>query len=115
MQTECCNQQLMKTTLFIASFLFFGLMGFAQSKDEKALIERTYLLSHTVFGTKDSMTIEDLFAKKASYGHSGGKIQTRQEAIEGIVHNKSIYSDTAVSNISITLNDDVAIVRHLFH
>jgi len=86
----------------------------AQSKSEKAVIERTYLLSHTVFGTKDSMTLEDLFAKKASYGHSGGKIETRSEAIAGVSHNKSIYTDTAVTNINVIIEDKVAVVRHLF-
>ena len=86
----------------------------AQNKHEKALIERTYLLSHTVFGTKDSVTLEDLFAKKATYGHSGGKIQNRKEAIDGAAHNRSTYTDTAISNISVVFDDDVAIVRHLF-
>ena len=86
----------------------------AQSKNEKELVERTYLLSHTVFGSKDSLTLEDLFAKKASYGHSGGNIQTRKEAITGISQNKSVYSDTAVSKVNVLIEDDVAIVRHLF-
>ncbi len=87
----------------------------AQSKNEKAVIERTYLLSHTVFGTKDSMTLEDLFAKKATYGHSHGNLQTREQAITGISHNQSTYTDTAVSNISVIFaDDDAAIVRHLF-
>src|SRR5437763_17218471 len=96
-----------KLFLLILPLAFFSAV--AQDKKEKELIERTYLLSHTVFGTKDSLTIEDLFAKKLSYGHSGGKIQSRQEAVEGIVHNKSTYSDTAVSNIRVILDDDVAI------
>src|SRR3954469_9472063 len=87
---------------------------FAQSKKEKELIERTYLLSHTVFGTKDSLTLEDLFAKKATYGHSHGNLQTREQAVTGISKNTSTYTDTAVSNIQVIINDDVAIVRHLF-
>ena len=103
----------MRILLFI--FLFSALTGSAQSKNEKQLIERTYLLSHTVFGTKDSLTLEDLFAKTATYGHSHGKIQTRKEAIDGISHNQSTYTNTAVSNISIVFaDDDVAILRHLF-
>jgi ketosteroid isomerase-like protein len=114
MQTECCGKQLMKRTILIISFLIAGLIGFSQSKDEKSLIERTYLLSHTVFGSKDSMALEDLFAKKASYGHSGGKIETREEAIAAISKGKSVYTDTAVSNIKVMINDDVAVVRHLF-
>ena len=105
----------MKKTILIAFVLFTAFIGFAQSKDEKALVERTYLLSHTVFGSKDSMTLEDLFARKATYGHSHGNLQTREQAITSISKNKSRYTDTAVSNIQVLMNgDDVAIVRHLF-
>jgi len=104
----------MKKVLFISAFLVASLSVFAQSKKEQQLIERTYLLSHTVFGTKDSLALEDLFAKKASYGHSGGKVETRQEAVAAISKNKSVYTDTSVSNISVVINDDVAVVRHLF-
>src|SRR5689334_17570772 len=101
--------------IFIIVFLVASLFVNAQTKAEKELTERTYLLSHTVFGTKDSLTLEELFAKTATYGHSHGKIQTRREAIDGVAHNQSYYSDTAVSNISIVFaDDDVAIVRHLF-
>ena len=104
----------MKKLLLIALLGLGSLAAFSQSKDEKQLVERTYLLSHTVFGTKDSMTLEDLFAKKATYGHSHGNLQTRQEAIAGISRNRSVYTDTSVSKITITMGDDVAIVRHLF-
>ena len=103
----------MKNVVFVF-LLAIGFAANAQSKKEKELIARTYLLSHTVFGTKDSLTLEDMFAKNASYGHSGGKIQNRREAIDGCAQNKSTYTDTAVSNISVTFGDDVAIVRHLF-
>ncbi len=102
-----------KILLFI--LLLNALAINAQSKNEKAVIERTYLLSHTVFGTKDSLTLEDLFAKTATYGHSHGNLQTREQAITGISHNQSIYTDTAVSHISVIFaDDDVAIARHLF-
>ncbi len=102
--------------LFLFVFLFSVLMSNAQSsKDERELVARTYLLSHTVFGTKDSMTLEDLFAKTLTYGHSHGNLQTRDQALKGISHNQSTYTDTAVSNISVVFaDDDVAIVRHLF-
>jgi len=86
----------------------------AQSKDEKILIEKTYLLSNTIFGTKDSLTLESLFAPTATYGHSHGKIQTRKEAIDGACHNKSNYTDTALSNIKIIFEGNTAIVRYLY-
>jgi ketosteroid isomerase-like protein len=113
------GRTLQKTISMRKIFFFLALLiavsASSQKKDEKELTARTYLLSHTIFGTKDSLTLEDLFAKTATYGHSHGKIQTRREAIDGACHNQSTYSDTAVSNISVIMgNDDVAIVRHLF-
>src|SRR5204863_3701997 len=101
--------------LFVVVAMLSVFAANAQSKGEKQIIAQTYLLSHTVFGTKDSLTLEELFAKTASYGHSHGNIQSRDQAINGISHNQSTYTDTAVSEISVTVaGDDAAIVRHLF-
>jgi ketosteroid isomerase-like protein len=104
----------MKKVVHIVLFLLAGLSVYGQSKDEKALMERTYLLSHTVFGSKDSVTIEDLFARKATYGHSTGKIETRAEAIDAIVHNKAFYTDTSFRIENIVLNGKTAVVRSVF-
>lgn len=104
----------MKGILLIAAITIVPALVFAQSKDEKRLAARTYLLSHTVFGTKDSATLEGLFAHGLSYGHSKGKIENRAEALTNISGNKSVYTDTAIKNIVITIQGKVAIVRHLF-
>lgn len=103
----------MKYTLTILFFFFVGFAA-AQTKDEKELTAKTYLLSHTVFGSKDSMTLEKLVAKTASYGHSHGNLQNREEMIKSISKNQSVYTDTAVSNIKIFIQDKTAIVRYLF-
>jgi ketosteroid isomerase-like protein len=100
--------------LFVILLLAATFVSNAQSKDEKQLVERTYLLSHTVFGTKDSLTLEDLFAKQATYGHSHGNLQTREEAIKGISKNKSTYTDTSVTILKVIVEKNTAIVRHLF-
>lgn len=104
----------MKGYFLIAVLCFVSSFVFAQSKQERAIIERTYLLSHTVFGTKDSIMLEELFARKATYGHSSGKIEDRDEAIAVASKNKSVYRDTAISNLAVLLKDEVAIVRYLF-
>lgn len=99
----------------IAFVLLFGVAtANAQTKDEKELIKKTYLLSNTVFGTKDSLTLESLFAPTATYGHSHGKIQTRKEAIDGICHNQSVYTDTSIANIKVIFEGNTAIVRYLY-
>jgi len=94
-------------------FLFFVAVAQAQS-DEKELTGKTYLLSRTVFGTKDSVVLEKLLAKTVSYGHSHGNVQTRDEMIKSITRNKSRYTDTLISNLKIFIEDKTAIVRYLF-
>lgn len=100
--------------LLTVLLIFTVVLAHAQSKDEKDLTEKTYLLSHTVFGTKDSATLVKLLAKTVTYGHSHGNLQNRDELIKGVTHNQSNYTDTAVSAIKIFIEDKTAIVRYLF-
>ena len=102
----------MKYLLALMS-LFFVAAAYAQS-DEKELTQKTYLLSRTVFGTKDTVTLKKLLSKTVSYGHSRGNVQTRDELIKGIARNQSSYTDTLVSNIKLFNEDNTAIVRYLF-
>jgi hypothetical protein len=84
----------MKYTLIIASLLY-SVMAFGQpSKKEREVLANSKLLMATVFGTRDSLTLEKLFASSLSYVHSSGKAETRPEAIHGIVNNKSTYVES---------------------
>jgi ketosteroid isomerase-like protein len=100
--------------LLVVFLLATAFISNAQNKEEKELIARTYLLSHTVFGTKDSATLDDLFAKQLTYGHSHGNLQNREEAIKGASKNKSYYTDTSVTILKVIIENNTAIVRHLF-
>jgi ketosteroid isomerase-like protein len=96
-------------------FVSISIVVNAQSKSTIEVLGRTRLLQNTVFGLKDSLTLEDLFAKDATYGHSSGKVETRSEAIRNIVRNRSVYEKSDdVAGYNITMQDDVAVVRHLF-
>lgn len=104
----------MKSALIILS-IFSSVVVFGQSKNVNfvMVLAASKNLQTTVFGTKDSATLEKLFAKKLTYGHSGGKVETREEAIHGIANNKSIYSDTSLKAYDIRfINKDVAVVRY---
>ena len=95
--------------------LLFSVAANAQSKQERQALANSKLLEQTVFGTKDSLTLEKLFAKNATYTHSGGKMETREEAIRNISHNKSVYtkSDTLMS-YKVENFKDSTVVNHLF-
>jgi hypothetical protein len=108
------RQKIRHMATLLCVMLFLGTALQAQTKDEQELTRKTYLLSHTVFGSKDSADLVSLLGENVSYGHSHGNLQNREEMIRGIVNNKSFYTDTAVSNIRIIFQDKTAIVRHLF-
>lgn len=114
MQEKRSSKQLMKCYLTIL-FVIYGFVMTAQTKATVEVLSRTRLLQYTVFGTKDSLILEDLFAKDATYGHSGGKVETRDEAIRNIVKNKSVYEKADdIAGYNVTMHDDIAVVRHLF-
>ena len=110
------NMLLRKKKEPILSFLFIVIcfVACAQNKKELAVLAQARLLHKTVFGTKDSLTLENLFAKSLTYGHSGGKIEDRAEALHNIIHNQSKYTDTSLKVYDVMLGDDVAIVRYSF-
>lgn len=85
----------MKYILTIA-LLVSGLCLTAQSKKIRVVLSNSMILEQTVFGTKDSATLEKLFAKNLTYEHSSGKVQTREEALKGIIHNKSVYTKDGI-------------------
>jgi hypothetical protein len=92
--------------------IIIALTAFAQNKDEITVLANTRSLHHAVFSAKDSAMLEKLFAKEVSYGHSGGKVENREEAIRGITQNKSTYADLAMGGITIQLNGSAAVTRH---
>lgn len=105
----------MKYVLTILLFVSF-LTGYSQTmKDEKEIITKTQLLSKTVFGTKDSATLDNLLAVSLNYGHSGGKTEDKGEAMNGIINNKSVYSDTVLKDMYVLFsNKNTALVRYIY-
>jgi hypothetical protein len=97
-------------------FLLFSSICFAQTKEQITVLAQTGTLHNTVFGDKDSLTLEGLFWKELSYGHSSGKIENRNEAINSIVHNKSTYTKdySFLTRYDIWISGATAIVRYLF-
>jgi Domain of unknown function (DUF4440) len=94
MQKHGCTTKLMKN-IFTILFLSLGLSAIAQSKDQVKVLAISRQFQETVFGSKDSLVLEKLFAKTVLYVHSSGKGENREEAIRGITRNKSVYVKSA--------------------
>jgi ketosteroid isomerase-like protein len=87
----------------------------AQNKAMIGAMANAKLLDATVFGTKDSVTLDKLFAKTLSYVHSGGKVENREEALKGIIHNRSVYTQsTEPFPYDVSSRGDSMVVVHVF-
>ena len=102
----------MKKISFILCF-FVSIVAIAQTRDEIAVLNNARDLNNAVFVKKDSIMLEKLFSKKLSYGHSGGKIENRQEALHGIVSNQSTYSDVNLGPTNLMLEEKTAVTRYV--
>ncbi len=88
---------------------------FAQSKQTRIILSNSASLQTAVFETKDSAMLESLFAKGLSYEHSNGKVQSREEAIQGIIHNQSVYIISVIpAPYDVLMQGDSAKVKKVF-
>ena len=98
------------SVLFIACFLFVG-HSFAQTKDEKAVGAAVeFMRKAMIDGNRTQLT--SLAANELSYGHSSGVLQNKSEFVEDLVSGKSDFVTIDLTDQSIKIVGDVAIVRH---
>jgi ketosteroid isomerase-like protein len=92
--------------------LIVGTTALAQSKDEAAVANATEKLRLAMVNA-DQKALESLVSEKLSYGHSGGHVEGKQEFVDKIVSGKSDFVSIDLSEQSIILNGNTAIVRHI--
>ena len=60
----------------------------------------------------DRTALENLTADSLSYGHSGGKVERKSDFVENIVSGKSDFVTINLSDQTISIVNNLAIVRH---
>lgn len=104
----------MKNALIIL-FVCLGLNAIGQSKEERKVLAASMQFQSTVFGTKDSLVLQRLFASNVQYVHSSGKSENREEAIRGIARNKSVYvEDLKPRPYTLSHRGDTILVNNVF-
>lgn len=100
-----------------ASLLICCLLGcsslFAQSADEKVIADRVETLRKTLI-TPDKKVLEELAADELSYGHSTGVVEDKAAFIDALVKGRVVLTSITLSDQTIKIAGDVAIVRHRF-
>ena len=101
----------------IVSFLLCCLLGsthlFAQSADEKMIADRMEMLRKALI-TPDKKVLEELTADELTYGHSIGLIEDKAAFIDAMVKGRVVFTSITVSDQTIKIVGDVAIVRQHF-
>ena len=64
--------------------------------------------------TGDKAALEKLSAAELSYGHSSGRIENKDEFVEALVSGKSGFSAIELTDQTVNIVDNLALVRHVF-
>lgn len=85
-----------------------------QSVDERLAVAQAVDALTKAMIDVDRARLEALTAEQLSYGHSAGKIENKKEFVEALASRASAFRRIELSDQTISLVDDEAIVRHLF-
>lgn len=107
----------MKHTFFMLLLVTGSLLAKAQSaataaagvNEVNAVVDR--LRTAMLTGNKEEL--ESVLADDLTYGHSGGKIENKADFVDAITTRKSDFKTITFSKQTVTVQEDIAIVRHL--
>jgi len=105
----------MKKVGVLILMLLIQVSGFAQksnAKEETAVGNQVEILRKAMIDA-DGVKLKSLTSEKLNYVHSNGVFQNQAEFIDGIVSGKSDFVTIEFQDQTITIQNDVAIVRHV--
>ena len=102
----------MKKTFLLLAFLFISnAIVFAQSADEKAVAATVEKLKTAIISANEA-DLKKLTSPSLSYGHSNGLLEDQKEFIRALVSEESKFTKIDLSEQTISISGDVALVRH---
>ena len=96
---------------FLIIALIFSTTVTAQSKKEQEVAAAVEALRKAMVDADQSM-LEKLADDSLSYGHSGGKVESKSAFVENIVNGNSDFVTIDLTGQTIYVSDKTAIVRH---
>lgn len=100
----------------LGTLMFCALLTFvatAQTKKEKAVAAAVERLNKGILDP-DKTLLEGIASEVLSYGHSGGKVQTKAEFVDDLLHGTFDFQTVTTTNQKIWVSGKNAIVRHTF-
>ncbi len=101
----------MKYLYLFAIVSLISVSSFAQSKDAVAVSNAVEKLRKAMI-SGNRAELEACASDSLSYGHSGGLIENKAEFVEHIASGKSVFVTIDLSDQTISVKQNTAVVRH---
>jgi ketosteroid isomerase-like protein len=104
----------MKRNVLLPVLLLVAFSVNAQSKDEKDVAAAVEVLRKAMLNG-DRASLENITADQLTYGHSSGKMEDKAAFVEALASGKSDFVTLDLTEHSITVMGNTALVRHKLH
>jgi ketosteroid isomerase-like protein len=104
----------MKYLYLLGLLSIISFSSVAQSKDQQAVSDAVEKLRKAMIDG-DRAALDKAAADSLSYGHSGGKVEGKTEFVENIASGKSDFVTIELSEQTISISHNTAIVRHVLN
>jgi ketosteroid isomerase-like protein len=98
---------------FGASGLLFSSSVGAQGGDEAAVTQSVETLRKALL-EPDKAKLAQVTSDQVSYGHSDGRVQTKEQFINGVMTRKQVVKSLAFPDLKLSVVGNAAIVRHIY-
>ena len=99
--------------LIVLLVVLVGCFSYATAQDKKiAAVEKSINRLKDAMISGDRAALNESVSDSLSYGHSGGHVEGKAEFVEKIASGKSDFVSINLSEQSISINGNTAIVRH---
>jgi len=96
-----------------ASGLLLNRSAGAAAADEAALNQSIETLRRGILEA-DKAKLDQVAASQISYGHSDGRVQNKQEFIDGVIHRKQVQKSLTFPEMKVSVVGNNAIARHIY-
>jgi Domain of unknown function (DUF4440) len=98
---------------FGASGLLLSGAVSAQGGDEAAVAQNVEILRKAQLDA-DRAKLAQVTSDQVSYGHSDGRVETKEQFIDGVMNRKQAVKSLTFPDLKLSVVGDAAIVRHIF-
>jgi len=96
-----------------ASGLLLSGSAVAQGADEAAVAQGIETLRQAILEA-DKAKLDQVAAAQISYGHSDGRVETKEQFINGVMNRKQVQKSLNFPELKVAVVGNAAIARHIY-